>query len=111
MDLNSSTLVAKDGEYTDWIELYNVTPIDINLSGWSLTDDQNQSRKWIFPDVVIESTAYLVLFASEKNWTNPDQELHTNFKLDGNGEYCNKVFRVISIDAKYAYQSASLLRK
>jgi hypothetical protein len=87
MALNSTVLTDKDGEYSDWIELYNPNPVDINLSGWSLTDNRNQSKKWIFPSVFIKSEEYLVLFASGKNRTHPDPELHTNFKLDGDGEY------------------------
>ena len=39
MAFNSSTLKDQDGEYPDWIELYNSSSQNVNLSGWSLTDD------------------------------------------------------------------------
>jgi len=87
MALNSTILADNDGDYSDWIELYNPIPMDINLAGWSLTDDPNQVRKWIFPAVNIKSEGYLVIFASGKNRIDPNQELHTHFKLNGDGEY------------------------
>ena len=35
MASNSTVLADKDGEYSDWIEIYNPTSSDINLSGAS----------------------------------------------------------------------------
>ena len=87
MASNSTVLADKDGEYSDWIEIYNPTSSDINLSGWSLTDDIGDSLKWIFPSIVINSNEYLIVFASGKNLTDPQIELHTNFKLAAEGEY------------------------
>ncbi len=86
MAINSSTLMDKNGDYSDWIELYNPTASTVNLQGWSLTDNAADPRKWFFPDVTINPSSYLVLFASGKEVYEPS-ELHTNFKLDGDGEY------------------------
>lgn len=33
MALNSTILADNDGDYSDWIELYNPIPMDINLAG------------------------------------------------------------------------------
>ncbi len=35
----------------------------------------------------LDQGGYLVVFASEKDRRDPLSELHTNFKLDGDGEY------------------------
>ena len=53
MAVNSSTLADKDGNYSDWIELYNSTTLDINLQGWSLTDNVADPRKFdlVFPQL------------------------------------------------------------
>ena len=87
MASNSSALTDNDGEYSDWIEIYNPDDNDVNLSGWSLTDDKEDLQKWIFPDVVLKANSYLIIFASGKNLSDTNGELHTNFKLNADGEY------------------------
>ena len=87
MALNRTTLADEDGEYSDWIEIYNPTSNTVDLQGWSLTDNQGNPQKWQFPQVTLGADSYLVLFASGKNRTVAGQELHTNFRLSGDGEY------------------------
>jgi hypothetical protein len=67
MSSNSSTLMDEDGEYPDWIELYNSGNAALNLNGYSLTDNIEDPRKWIFPEIVIEPHKYLITFASGKD--------------------------------------------
>ncbi len=80
---NKSGLVDEDGEFSDWIEIYNRSDVPVNLAGWSLTDDPANPDKWSFPDKTLHSGEYLVVFASGKNRksTAPGTELHTNFRL------------------------------
>jgi len=84
---NDGGLQDEDGAYPDWIELYNPTADAVDLEGWYLTDDATDLTRWEFPDVTLASGEYLVVFASNKDRTDPLGELHTNFKLDGSGEY------------------------
>lgn len=87
---NGTGLVDEDGDYSDWIEIYNASDETINLAGWSLTDDPTRPEKWIFPDMTLDSGAYLVVFASAKD-RKPAipgaAALHTNFKLNRQGEF------------------------
>jgi len=85
--LNQSILTDEDGDYSDWIEIHNPTSQPINLLGWALTDDKSLPGQWIFPDVTIEINSYLIVFASGKNRKQSGDQLHTNFKISGNGEY------------------------
>lgn len=85
--INDQVLVDEDGQYSDWIELYNEGPGAVQLSGWSLTDDPALPGKWSFPDVEIPSNGFLLVFASGKDRGAAGAELHTNFKLSGAGEY------------------------
>jgi len=71
MPINDSTLVDEDGAYSDWIEIHNPAASQIDLDGWSLTDDVDDLNLWTFPDVSIASGDYLVVFASDKNRTVP----------------------------------------
>jgi hypothetical protein len=87
MALNTSTLTDEDGDFSDWIEIYNPTDTGIDLMGWSLTDDQEDPGKWLFPQQTLAAKSYLIVFASNKNHAEAGQELHTNFALNGSGEY------------------------
>jgi len=84
---NKNTLRDEDGDYSDWIELYNNGKKRVNLAGWYLTDDAINLRKWKLPSVTIPSGGCLVVFASKKNRADAASELHTNFKLSAAGEY------------------------
>jgi len=84
---NKNTLRDEDGDYSDWLELYNNGKRRVNLTGWYLTDDAQNPGKWKFPSVTIPSGGRLVVFASKKNRANAGPELHTNFKLSAKGEY------------------------
>jgi hypothetical protein len=87
MAVNDTTLADEDGNYTDWIELHNAGSAAVDLDGWYLTDNDGNLRKWRFPHVVVDPDDYLVVFASTKDRPNAGSELHTNFKLGGDGEY------------------------
>lgn len=84
---NESTLADEDGDYHDWIELFNSSQSPVDLDGWHLTDDRGELRKWTFPSVTLETGRYLVLFASGKDRSDPLGEMHTNFRLSTHGEY------------------------
>ena len=81
---NDNGQVDQDGEYDDWIELYNSTNTDIFLEGSYLSDDPDELNKWAFPEgTVIEAKSYLIIWADN----NEDQDgLHANFKLSAASE-------------------------
>jgi len=91
MAVNDTGLDDEDRDEADWIEIYNAGTDTVDLGGWYLTDDVNDLRRWAFPEVTLAPDAYLVVFASGKNRTDPLGILHTNFKLKGNGEYLGLV--------------------
>ncbi len=65
---NSSTFADDDGDYSDWIELYNARDETVNLSGFGLSDNLSKPYKWTFPDgVELQAKSYLVIFASGKD--------------------------------------------
>ena len=85
--INNSTLQDEDGDFTDWIEIRNPRDEPVNLDGWHLTDNNDDLRKWRFPEVSIPASEEIIVFASNKDRANPVGELHTNFRLSGRGEY------------------------
>lgn len=78
-------LLAKDSTTPDWIEIGNTSDSSIRLAKWFLSDNKNNLRKWAFPDTLLEAHSFLVVFASG-NDTVTDEEIHTNFKIRGDGE-------------------------
>ncbi len=82
MSDNSFTIYDADGDYPDWIELYNPTQTDADMSGYMLSDDTDSTGKWSFPNgVVIPAGGYLTVFCSGKDTVDSQGYLHTNFSL------------------------------
>jgi spore coat protein CotH len=82
----SNTGIIKDpsGESEDWIELYNLTDQDINMSGYYISDNFANAKKFRFTNsTIIKAKNYLVLWADENGSQGP---LHLNFKLSAGGE-------------------------
>ena len=84
--INRSTIQDADGDTSDWIEIKNTSDTPITLEGWYLTDDESDLTKWQFPERTINSDEQLLVFASGKDRATAAQ-LHTNFKLSGDGEF------------------------
>lgn len=82
---NDSLNQDMNGQYEDWIELFNSTNSPIDLSGLYLTDDNANLTKWQFPDEIsIDPNQYLLV------WCDNDEKqegIHTNFKLSVDGEF------------------------
>lgn len=85
LSANNATIVMdEDGDYDDWIELYNNSDETIPLAGYHLSDDVSNITKWTFPAVSMAPGEYLILWA-DRDSINLD-DLHTNFKLSSGGE-------------------------
>jgi hypothetical protein len=67
MSSNTHSLADEDGDYPDWIEIYNSSEETINLAGYALSDDPTVLAKWVFHDVDIQSQRHLLVFASDKD--------------------------------------------
>ncbi|MFH1515136.1 MAG: CotH kinase family protein, partial [bacterium] len=83
MASNSTTVTDQDGEYDDWIELYNNSNQAISLKGYYLSDNGTNRTKWAFPEISIAANGYLIIWADENGNQNG---LHANFKLSASGE-------------------------
>ncbi len=76
-----------EGEFSDWVELHNNGPEEVNLSGWHLTDDEEEPVLWTFPEgTTIPSGGYLLVLA-DGNTEVPGDFLHANFGLSAEGEF------------------------
>ncbi|MCP5522229.1 MAG: lamin tail domain-containing protein [Verrucomicrobiales bacterium] len=84
---NDNTLNDEDGDHSDWIELHNAGDTAVDLTGWHLTDDVENSSLWRLPAFTLAPDEYRIVFASGKDRTDPEAPLHTNFKLASSGGY------------------------
>lgn len=79
---NTFTLYDCEGDYGDWVELYNPEDVPADLSGCGLTDDEKDPMRFVFPDgTVIDPDSYLLVYCDGKNKTDSSGVLHTNFSL------------------------------
>ncbi len=84
MASNQTFITDENGEFEDWIELYNNSNSAVNLTGWFLTDNPANLTKWDFPtNTSIAANGYLIIWADEDSIQGP---LHANFKLSALGE-------------------------
>lgn len=86
MSSNSFTISDEDGEFADWIELYNTSENEVNLLGYGLSDNENNPFKWVLPNVTIAPKGFLLIWASGKDRKNINQPLHTNYSISAAGE-------------------------
>ncbi len=102
MTKNTYTIEDNFHEYSDYIELYNGHNYDINLEGYHLSDIEFETNRWTFPNILIKSHEYLIIYATGRNTCN-DGSCHTNFKLSSKGEVITLTDKNGNIINKFAY--------
>jgi hypothetical protein len=87
MAANTRTKADPQGQYDDWIELYNTTNSPIDVGGMFLTDDLSNPALWQIPEgnslTKIPGHGFLLI------WADGDVEaggLHAGFSLSAGGE-------------------------
>ncbi len=84
----NSSLADPQGEFDDWIELYNLGSTAVDLGGAYLTDDPSAPTKWQIPvgkaaQTTLPPHGYLLIWADKET---ADSGLHAGFALDAGGE-------------------------
>lgn len=84
MPVNNVTIADQNGEFDDWIELFNLSSASVNLSGYFLSDNKKEPGKWKFPQGTnIAGNSYLIIWA---DGDTTETGLHASFKLSSSGE-------------------------
>jgi hypothetical protein len=79
-----------EDDTSDWVELHNTGAAEMDLSGWSLTDDKGVPDKWRFPaGTTVTPGGFLVVLADEMDPGTGSQTeyAHASFKLASGGEF------------------------
>jgi len=86
MAVNTSAVPDENGEFSDYVEIYNSGDSPINLKGVGLSD-RSDRIKFLFPDYEIPAKGFVVVFATNRNIINPQLGIfHAKFKLTSIGE-------------------------
>lgn len=64
---NYSGIADEDGDYPDWVELYNAGTDTVSLFNYSITDKANNPAKWVFPNVKLPPGDFKTIFCSGKD--------------------------------------------
>ncbi|MCB0820292.1 MAG: lamin tail domain-containing protein, partial [Bacteroidetes bacterium] len=85
---NTSTVTDENGEFDDWIEIYNGADVSQDLAGLYITDEVTNTTKHQFPvgdnSTIIEAGGFKLVWADN----SPAQgALHTNFTISASGEF------------------------
>ena len=82
----SEVMAHPENEKSDWLELYNDSDVDVDLSGWGLSDKLNHARKWQFPaGSSIPAHDYLAVFLVGKGPAAKGNYLSATFALPTTG--------------------------
>ena len=83
MSRNSNNLSDQNGDFSDWIELYNPTGSSIDLTNIFISDKISNPERFHLKSNTLPSQGYLLLWASgdTSQYNN-----HLPFRLSGNGE-------------------------
>ena len=81
MTSNKGVYIDEEGEIYDWLELYNGSNNDIDLTNYGLSDKENGEVKWLFPSsTIIPKNSYLIVYLTG----DKKQGLYANFSIDSN---------------------------
>lgn len=79
---NEHIFADQNDNYFDYIELYNASDTTVDLTGYGLSDKEDEPYRYTFSNVVLQPGAYFVILATKK-----DTDLQkTGFGLDADDE-------------------------
>ena len=83
----------ENGDDPSWVEIYNTGDVDADLKGYTLVENLDNLRKWVFASDTIKAKSFKIVFCDKKNISAIKQSddngrharPHTNWKLDKKG--------------------------
>ncbi len=82
---NLNTVADNFGKFEDWVELYNAGNSSVDISGYYVSDNPAEPKKWQFPQsTLLNAKSHLVLWCNGRDSVlkvGSVKHFHTNFKL------------------------------
>jgi len=85
MPSNRTAVADEEGNYSDWVELWNSSDRAISMKGLGLSD-RSDSIRFLFPDIILPADGRVIVFCSNTNRATPGEPFHAKFKLSSVGE-------------------------
>lgn len=100
MSHNKNFNYSSNGDSYDFIEIYNYGDDSVNLDGLALSDTEEELNKYIFPEKIIKSHEYLVIYLT--GGVEIENDLYANFKLSNSDKKIvlsvnNKIIDEVSV--------------
>ncbi|MDD3336181.1 MAG: lamin tail domain-containing protein [Eubacteriales bacterium] len=86
MSANSASVPDENGEFSDWLELYNGTGADLDMAGVMLTNRSDRIT-FPFPEYTLKAGERVVIFASDSYQLDTDKPFHGKFKISSAGAH------------------------
>ena len=77
---NVSFIPDNNGNFVDWIELYNTSSAAVSLNGYYLSENKKNPMKWALGNVSISANGFLRIWASGLD-INSGANLHAGFTM------------------------------
>lgn len=86
MASNQTAVPDENGEFHDWLELYNGTDSDLNLEGVMITNRTDRIT-FPFPAYELKAGERVIVFASDSYQLDPAKPFHGKFKIASVGDH------------------------
>ena len=86
MASNSSAVPDENGDFNDWLELYNGTGHDLDMEGVMLTNRTDRVT-FPFPSYTLKAGERVIVFASDSYQLDPSLPFHGEFKIASAGDH------------------------
>lgn len=86
MAANNSAVPDENGEFSDWLELYNGSGHDIEMEGVMLTNRTDRIT-FPFPKYTLKAGERVIVFASDSYQLDPALPFHGKFKISSAGDH------------------------
>ena len=88
MAKNDNVIADENGDFDDWVELYNAGTTPVNIAGYYFSENLTDPTFWEIPNTdptatTIPAGGYLLIWADEDTEDGPH---HIGFKLSANGQ-------------------------
>ncbi|MBP6334649.1 MAG: CotH kinase family protein [Bacteroidia bacterium] len=84
---NVSNKLNENGEYDDWIEIYNAGNAPVNMGGYGLSDEIGDPFKFIFPYFELGPQQKVLVFASDQDRTDISNHWETAVNAQTSWKY------------------------
>ena len=107
---NQRSSYDSQGNYSDFVELYNNSKKDIELYNIYLTDSLDELTKYKLPNIKIKKNSYLLIYLGDKS-TIINNQITANFKLSdkdkfiiiSNGKKIIDEVKIVSLNDNISY--------